>query len=97
MRCRRPWRTQPFITILIASTGDAYGDDRNKFHVRMVDGKGGIGDWALPDWQAPETRGLDLIVAFNGTSGKHYHAAIIKSYGDALIALIYHLYGYFLE
>lgn len=56
--------------ILIASTGDAYGDDRNKFHVRMVDGKGGIGDWELPDWQAPETRGLDLIVAFNGTSGK---------------------------
>ena len=56
--------------ILIASNGDAYGDDRNKFVVRMVDGKGGIGDWELPDWQAPETRGLDLIVAFNGTSGK---------------------------
>ena len=56
--------------VLIATTGEAYGDNRNKFIARLVEHKGGMGTRALPDWEAPETRGLDLVVAFNGTSGK---------------------------
>ena len=57
--------------VLIASTGEAYGETgRNRFTARLVEHKGVKGERELPDWELPETRGLDLVVAFNGTSGK---------------------------
>ena len=56
--------------LLISATGEVYGNDRNKFTARLTEGNGAVGDWSLPDWSLSETRGLDLVVAFNGTSGK---------------------------
>ena len=57
--------------LMIGFTGDAYAAaKRNKLIARLAPGKDVFGSEALPDWQHPDTKGLDVVVAFNGTSGR---------------------------
>ena len=57
--------------LMIGFTGDAYvAAKRNKLIARLTPGKDVFGSEALPDWQHPDTKGLDVVVAFNGTSGR---------------------------
>lgn len=61
--------------IVISFTGAAYSTNANKLVARLEDNKDVYTD-VLPDWggannwMLPDTKGLDVVLAFNGTSGK---------------------------